>query len=249
MKRQNPEKSHTDPVQCSRVLLVEDDPSVARFVSLALEDSPVDLIICPDVPAALAALAQAPCALIITDLMLPGESGVGLLGRLRDAPDLRGGAVVVVFSAGLNKAKLAELSGYPVWRVLSKPASVTALVQCVDDALASVDRAEPMPLRPRAVTGYEEAIRTYFSGDEALFHAYLKTCLEQFVADIASGDASASVHDLAELGRLAHSLKTVLRTLGRPDAGGLAAELERQAATGDLAGALSSWQSLRGLLL
>ena len=110
-----------------RVLLVEDDPSVARFVAMALEDLPIELVVCHRVSAALDALRVKPVHLVITDLMLPGESGLDLLQALQDQPALRHDAVLVVFSAGVNTEVRQKLDALHVWRVLSKPISVVAL--------------------------------------------------------------------------------------------------------------------------
>lgn len=55
-----------------RVLLVEDDASIARFVELALEELPIELVTCTNVGDAMQALQARHTRLIITDLMLPG---------------------------------------------------------------------------------------------------------------------------------------------------------------------------------
>ncbi len=54
-----------------RVLLVEDDASIARFVQLALEELPIELVTCTNVRDAMQALQAHDTRLIITDLMLP----------------------------------------------------------------------------------------------------------------------------------------------------------------------------------
>ena len=58
----------------SRVLLVEDDPSIRRFVQLALEDSEVELVQAGSLAAAINALRTGPSVLILCDLMLPDGS-------------------------------------------------------------------------------------------------------------------------------------------------------------------------------
>jgi CheY-like chemotaxis protein len=84
-----------------RVVCVDDDASIRRFVELALEDLPVELLTCADATTARELLRQGPVALLITDLMMPGESGFELLASLMADPALRGGALLAVFSAGL----------------------------------------------------------------------------------------------------------------------------------------------------
>ncbi|WP_415266049.1 response regulator [Acidovorax sacchari] len=243
------------------VLLVEDDPSVARFVSMALEILPVAVQTCPCVESALAWLQEHRAALVITDLMLPGESGMGLLRRLQAEPGLAGGARIVVLSAGLDHAVRQELAACGAWRALDKPVAVAALERCVREALADSDplapaaggavRATPHGAEPgsTAAMGAEAAaIREYFSGDAALFHTYRAACLLQFGRDAAEGDRALQSSDLAALRRLCHSLASVLRTLGRAEDGALAREVELAALEDRAESARALWQVLRARL-
>ena len=66
-----------------RVLLVEDDPSLRRWVEMVLEDEPIELVSCADGAAALAELARAPVVLLLTDLMMPVLDGFALIGQLK----------------------------------------------------------------------------------------------------------------------------------------------------------------------
>lgn len=66
----------------ARLLLIEDNPSIARFVELALEELPrhdpaapaVELHLVPDLAGARAALAGGGWQLVVSDLMLPDGS-------------------------------------------------------------------------------------------------------------------------------------------------------------------------------
>ncbi len=183
------------------VLLVEDDPSVARFVSMALEILPVAVETCPCVESALAWLRHHRAALVITDLMLPGESGMALLRQLQAEPALAAGARIVVLSAGLDHAVRQELAACGAWRALDKPVGVAALERCVQEALADVPVSSgeagaaatagaphsPDVAGSAAATAESTAIQEYFSGDAALFHAYRAACLAQFGRDAAEG--------------------------------------------------------------
>ena len=92
---------------------------------------------CAGVAPAREALRQGPFELIITDLMMPGETGLDLLQHLADHPAQRGAARVAVFSAGLTAAMQQRLDTFDVWRQLSKPISLTALEDCVRDAVGA----------------------------------------------------------------------------------------------------------------
>ena len=234
----------------ARVLLVDDDASIRRFVALALEDLPIDLIACASVPQAREALRAAPVRLLITDLMMPGESGLDLLQQLADDPTLRGDARLAVFSAGLNAAMQERLAGFDVWRQLAKPISVVALDACVRDALAEAPRAAatptvtpPPPADPSATE--DAAVAQHFAGERALFEAFRASCLTQFVADAHAGDAALQRGDLPVLHRLGHSLKSVLTTLGRAAPAAMARELEQAASLGDAERTRAAWFDLR----
>ena len=100
---------------------------------------------------------------------------------------------------------------------------------------------QPSPTNPAAKpapatnTAETLAIATHFGGDAQLFTTYRAACLEQFAADVQAGDAAAQAHDWPALRRLAHSLATVLLTLGRPQDSLVARALEDAAAVADTA--------------
>ena len=89
------------------------------------------------------------------------------------------------------------------------------------------------------------AITTHFGGDAQLFTTYRAVCLKQFAADVQTGDAAALAQDWPALRRLAHSLATVLLTLGRPQDSLVARALEDAAAVADTATCSSGWSDLR----
>ncbi|EWS54869.1 MULTISPECIES: response regulator [unclassified Methylibium] len=230
-----------------RVILVEDDASLRRFVALALEDLDLDLVACVDVPSAMAALQAGPARLLITDLMLPGESGQSLLERLHREPGLKGAARVAVFSAGLTVAVRQRLEGLGVWRLLSKPVSVADLAACVTDALR--DEAPAALVPAVGVTAAEAAsaaaIDRHFGGNADLYRAFRASCLAQFTEDLRQGDTACRSEDTAQLRRIAHSLKSVLLTLGHHAASQAARELEDHAAADDGSAARPAWIRLR----
>ncbi len=231
----------------ARVLLIEDDASIQRFVELALEDEPVTLHPAPTVADALAQLrTQGPFRLIVTDLMLPDGSGQQVLQALAAEPGLRAGARVAVFSAGLSAETRARLDTLGVDEVIAKPASLAQLLQCLQRALAAapdaataiaaIDRVAPDPAA--------RAIDHYFAGDQALYAAYRDSCRRQFAHDRRAGDAALAAGDHAGLRRLAHSLKTVLQTLGHDDDSAVARQLEHDASDGRTEAALQGWARL-----
>ncbi|RLJ39513.1 two-component system response regulator [Acidovorax sp. 106] len=246
------------------VLLVEDDSSITRFVEMALDQLPIELLTCTTVPAAVTLLQQRDVKLVITDLMLPGESGISLVKRMAADPLLGRDTRVAVFSAGLTPAVKDQLEDLNLWRVLSKPIAVQELENCVLDALATQAAADALasesapatfPPAPAPIdaegssapcTPAEKlAITTHFGGDAQLFTTYRAACLKQFAADVHTGDAAAQAQDWPALRRLAHSLATVLLTLGRPEDSLTARALEDAAAANAAPACLTGWGQLR----
>lgn len=221
-------------MNAARVLLVEDDPSIRRFVELALEDLPIELRLASSLAQARAELEAGPVVLVISDMMLPDGSGAELLHDLgqRAAPRPR----LVAFSAGVNAERRAALLAMGVDEVLAKPVSLQALEACVRRAL---------PAAPPDAAALQAAVDTYFGGNQALFQAYRAGCVQQFELDLAEGDTAAAAGDWPALRRLVHSLKTVLLTLGDPDGSALAAVAEQQAAAGQADAARQAWAGLR----
>jgi len=226
-------------VTLPRVLLIEDDPSLRRFVQLALEELPIALLSCATVDEALPELQRAPVALLLTDLMLPGRSGLDLLQQLQREPALRAGARLAVFSAGLQPVLRQQLQALDVWRMLAKPCSIAELEACVLDALG----AAPTATEPRS--DVDALVASHFGGNGALYEAFRASCLPQFLIDVQTGDMACQQGDAQALGRLAHSLKSVLLTLGQPQAAEQAGALEARSEQADWTAALPLWQALR----
>lgn len=240
----------------ARVLLVDDDASIRRFVALALEELEIDLVEAENVPQARERLSEGACALVITDLMMPGETGLDLLQQLAERPELRAGARLAVFSAGLNAAMQARLAGLDVWRQLSKPISLVELEQCVREAIGVAAPAPAAPTEAAAAAvaddGLDAAeqatVARHFAGDRSLFLAYRASCVAQFAHDIRQGDDAMARGDAPAVRRLAHSLKSVLLTLGQPGASAQARQLEDAGARADWELCRPLWQALRAHL-
>jgi len=236
-----------------RLILVEDDATVRHFVRMVLEEQPIDVIECNDVPAALAALQHQPADLILTDLMMPGESGMDLIDRLNSDATLRGHAKVIMMSAGLTPAIRAELASRNVWRLLDKPVTVGQLEGAVTEALQpllSKPASTNLPATP--VAPQEEAmaahVHAYFDGDIELYTAYREAVMTQLPSDILHGDEACASADWKGLRLVAHSLKSVLTTLGHPDLAEWAKGVENASHAQEAEPALAGWQALRGQL-
>jgi Hpt domain len=130
--------------------------------------------------------------------------------------------------------------------VIAKPASLAALEACVQRALDAA--APPAPPETAAAPVVAEVVARHFGGDQALYDAFSAACHGQFTLDLRQGNSADTAGDLPALRRLAHSLKSVLQTLGHDDASRAAAALEALAAEGDRARAPAAWARLRDAL-
>ena len=232
-----------------RVLLVEDDTSIRRFVRIALEELPIELVEAQTLAQARAAVAAAPVRLVVCDLMLPDGSGVDLLRELAGERGDRLLPRLVAFSAGLSAERREQLEALGVDELLAKPVALDELEACVLRALPPFGGDEPAPAGVAPPPATADPVAVYFAGDAALYAAYRAACLPQFTRDVAAGDAALADGDLGALRRLAHSLKSVLLTLGHEADSAGARSVEQAAADGDLAAAVAGWARLRAALL
>jgi HPt (histidine-containing phosphotransfer) domain-containing protein len=89
------------------------------------------------------------------------------------------------------------------------------------------------------------AVETYFDGDRQFYENFRASCVLQFNDDLSQGDAACMVRDAAVLRRTAHSLKSVLLTLGYAELSALAHRVESAALGRPWEEALAAWLGLR----
>lgn len=207
----------------ARLLLIEDDASIARFVEFALEELPgfdvsapaVKLTVVRQLSDARTALAAGGWQLVISDLMLPDGSAQALLDegwpKRPEAPPW------IVFSAGLHETLCRALSEHGVARTLRKPVPLTELLGTVCEFLV------PASVPP-------DPVQQHFAGDKALFEAFRTGCIDRFADDLARGDRAVAEADMAALHRVAHGLKAVLELIGQPSLAAEARALEQASA-------------------
>jgi DNA-binding response OmpR family regulator len=126
----------------TRILVVEDDSSIARLVQLELEHRDFVVRCAHDGPAGLEAVSEFRPAAVILDIMLPKVDGVGVLKRLRAA----GNKVPVI---------MLTARGDPLDKVHS-------LERGADDYLTKPFNVEELIARVRALlrrAGEDEVIR------------------------------------------------------------------------------------------
>jgi len=108
-----------------RVLLVEDDPVVARVLEIALSRAGHEVHLAQDFPKAKARLAEAWDAIVL-DLNLPGGFGLDLLRHLRQ--DLGKRTPVIILSGLKQERTMLEAMRLGAQDYLTKPFSPQELV-------------------------------------------------------------------------------------------------------------------------
>ena len=79
-----------------RILVVDDDAIVRRFVRSLLEERGYRADTASDAGEALGLLRQGPRDLVLTDLIMPGRDGFELLRDMKEDPELAGIPVIVL---------------------------------------------------------------------------------------------------------------------------------------------------------
>jgi DNA-binding response OmpR family regulator len=82
------------------VLLIEDEPNIKEAVSFILERDGCTVHSLADGATALAAVARHTPDVVILDIMLPGQSGLEVLRRLRADPATAGLPVLMLTAKG-----------------------------------------------------------------------------------------------------------------------------------------------------
>jgi len=115
-----------------KILVVDDDESLRRITQLQLQEAGYAVITASDGAEALRRIAEDRPALVITDLKMPGMSGLELLKTLRgDYPEL---PVVMITAHGTVQTAVAAMKE-GAFDYITKPIDYEELVLVVDRAL------------------------------------------------------------------------------------------------------------------
>jgi diguanylate cyclase (GGDEF)-like protein len=121
----------TEPAGRARVLVVDDDRFQRELVSDVLRER-ADVVPCADVEEALAALRAAPADLLLSDLAMPGRSGLELLQQvMRDHP----GTDFVIVTAHASVPSAVEALRLGASDYLEKPVRPEDLILVLERTL------------------------------------------------------------------------------------------------------------------
>ena len=124
----------TDPMDRTRVLLVEDDAMVAESMELALSREGYQVMGASNVAEALEKFDAHPADVVITDLIMPGRSGLELLKEI----DTRDPVVPVIIITGDDSVDAAaQAVRRRAFDYLTKPTTRDELCSAVQRALSA----------------------------------------------------------------------------------------------------------------
>lgn len=119
-----------------RILVVDDEPYIARIIQLKLESGPYTVELAEDGPSALKRLrSDDDIDLILLDIMMPHVSGLEVLEQLRQIPHRRTTPVIMLTAKGqeADRERAAELGATDF---LTKPFSPKKLMARIDELFA-----------------------------------------------------------------------------------------------------------------
>jgi CheY-like chemotaxis protein len=127
-----------------RILVVDDEPSVARNLKLTLESSGgFDVLGETHATNTLGAARIFKPDLILLDLIMPGLDGGNVAEQLRADPLFH--ATPIIFLTALISNE--ETNGHEIVRgsetFLAKPVDIDELIKCIEQALSAAARKQP----------------------------------------------------------------------------------------------------------
>ncbi len=99
-----------EPERPERVLVVDDDSDIVRFVEMNLRFEGFDVVVAGDGPQALAEIGQRRPDLVLLDVMMPELDGVEVTRRIRADPLTAGLPVIMLTAKGLGADRVAGLT-------------------------------------------------------------------------------------------------------------------------------------------
>lgn len=123
-----------------RILVVEDEEDVSRYLTAALEDEGYEVVAAFDAVGGLKAIGQQRPDLVCLDIVMPGPTGLSLYREIREDADLAGMPIVVV--SGLNPADAEATLGFgetlpPPDAYVEKPVDIQELINAVGRLIAA----------------------------------------------------------------------------------------------------------------
>ena len=134
---QQPEMKKVKAKNGKRILIVEDNPTVAKFYEAVINswNKGVDVVIKEDGFEGLLDIGQTPPDVLISDIYMPGMDGLQMIRSLYKSEQLRSDQIIVI--SGLSNENIQERGGIPSGiEFFKKPVSVESLKEVLMEKLA-----------------------------------------------------------------------------------------------------------------
>lgn len=119
----------------SRILVVDDEPSIREFLEIMLQRENYAVKTVDSASAALEALRASTFDVVVTDISMPGMSGIELMGRLKQ---LHSEAAVIVMTAHGSTESAVEAMKLGATDYLTKPFQLDEMKIAIQSAIRSV---------------------------------------------------------------------------------------------------------------
>ncbi len=164
------------------ILVIEDEPQLARLVEMHLRDAGCTVEIAPTGGEGLTKAAKRPFDLLVLDLMLPDMDGLDVCRELRGRKNYTPILILTARSGEVDRVLGLEMGADDY---LTKPFSVRELVARVKAILRRIDRmaeekVESLPLEYEKLTIDREKRRVSIAGDDINLTAKEYDLLLQF---------------------------------------------------------------------
>jgi diguanylate cyclase (GGDEF)-like protein len=195
-----------------RILVVDDDPDIARFVEINMRLEGFDVRIARDGEEALTTIAEDPPDLVLLDVMMPRIDGVEVCRRLRADPSTAHLAIIMLTAKSLSADKVVGLTA-GADDYLIKPFDTLELVARVRSTMrrnAEMRSASPLTNLP-GNTRIDDEISARMTAEASFAVCYFD--LDNFKA---FNDAYGFLRGDDAILALARGLQTAVLEAGKP---------------------------------
>ena len=123
----------TDHIHPTKVLVVDDDRLVHELLRILLDERAFSMSSAKNVTEAMKSIAAETPDIIITDAMMPGESGFSLIEKVKAAPQTRDIPIILMTILEDPDGSVMDASGKADFSV-NKPVYRSNIVACVEKA-------------------------------------------------------------------------------------------------------------------